>query len=356
MKQSGFSVRRWLAMGALAVVGLAGLFGLAEIAVRIFLPQEHLPPDLFVTDPNLGYRVARNYRGTHVTRDFTVPLATNSLGLRDREYGPPPPGGLRIYFLGDSFIFGNRVPLEQTVTKVLERALQQRLGPRPVEVVNGGMPGYSTIQELTFFDETVGLIRPDVVLLGMCVGNDMWDNLVYSTRNPGDSGGGGAWRGGGGGLRAKATLLLKHSDLYLLIRRTFNQTFRGAEVEDREADRPPSMIDPALRLTEDAVLGFAKATRARGMRFVVLLIPVTERVIPATTQRELNQRFMEFAKREGIDVVDLMPLFQAHAQDGLYYTVHWTPRGHALVAGAVADLLLHDGALGTPSAMAAKAE
>src|SRR5262245_9125106 len=233
-------------------VALGLLLAAGEFAVRWWLPQEHLPPDLFVTDATLGYRVARNYHGVHVTRQFSVPLVTNSLGLRDREYGARLAGGLRIYMLGDSFVFGNRVPLEDTVTKVLERSLQVRLQPRPVEVINGGMPGYSTIQELKFFEETVDKLRPDLVILGMCVGNDIWDNLLYETRNSAD-GGGGAWRAGGGGWRARLTLLLKRSDLYLLIRRSFNQTFRGEEVEDTHANRPASSVAPALRLTEDAV-------------------------------------------------------------------------------------------------------
>jgi len=347
------SVQRLLIVALGAILGVVLLFGIGELAIRRFLPQEHLPPDLFVADPNLGYRVARNYQGEYVTRHFSVPLVTNSLGLRDREYGPPPEGGVRIFFMGDSFVFGNRVPLDDTVTKVLERVLRERLRPRPVEVVNGGLPGYSTIQELKFFEETVDIVEPDVVLLGICVGNDIWDNLLYQTRNATD-GGGGAWRAGGGGLRAKVTLLLKRSDLYLLIRRSFNQTFRGAEVQDTHAQRPLEMVAPALRLTEDAVQGFAEATRRRGIGFAVLLIRVPDRVIPLGTQDDLNRQFRAFAEREGIEVYDLSPQFEDQRKGALYYTVHWTPRGHEVVAEAAADFLLQRGLLGSPTAVTAK--
>jgi GDSL-like lipase/acylhydrolase family protein len=353
MKQRRWGLARGFAVAVTAIAGIAVLFGIGEVAVRVFTPQEHLPPDLFVTDATLGYRVARNYQGEYVTRHFSVPLQTNSLGLRDHEYGPPAEGGIRIYFLGDSFVFGNRVPLENTVTKVLERVLRDRLRPRDVEVVNGGMPGYSTIQELKFFDETVDVVQPDVVLLGMCVGNDIWDNLLYSTRNTSD-GGGGAWRAGGGGLRAKLTLLLKRSDLYLLIRRTFNQNFRGAEVEDTHADRPTQMVGPALQLTENAIKGFADAAQRRGIGFAVLLITVPSRVIPLETQQDLNAQFKSFAAEAGIRVYDLAPLFGDHHETDLYYTVHWTPHGHEVVAGATADFLLDSGLLGLPTAAVVK--
>jgi lysophospholipase L1-like esterase len=355
-KRIGLRLVRGVGVAAVIISGLAALAGLGEVAVRRFLPQEHLPPDLFVADKNLGYRVARNYRGEYVTRHFSVPIVTNSLGLRDREYGPPADGGVRLYILGDSFIFGNRVPVEDTVTKVLERQLQERLQPRPVEVVNGGLPGYSTIQELKFFEETVDVLQPDLVLVGICLGNDIWDNLLYTTRNAAE-GGGGAWRAGGGGLRAKLTLLLKRSDLYLLVRRTFNQTFRGSERQEaNDAARPRQLIGEAVRLTEDAVAGLAAATRRRGIGFAVLLITVPERVIPVAQQQELNHRFLAFAAERGIAVYDLAANIEDEGTEALYYTVHWTPYGHEVVAAAITEFLLDSGLLSTPGAIVQKAE
>jgi hypothetical protein len=149
------------------------------------------------------------------------------------------------------------------------------------------------------------------------------------------------------------TLLLKRSDFYLLIRRTFNQTFRGEEVEDTHADRPVSQVEPALQLTEDAVAGLAKAARQRGIPFAVLLITVPERVIPAATQQVLNARFAAFAERAGIPLVDLAPQFAAHRHEDLYYTVHWTPHGHAVVAQATAEFLQQKGLLSAPTAVSA---
>lgn len=331
-------MRRIIIGGGLGLLGLVLAFAAGELVVRRFFPQEHLPPDIFVSDPILGYRVAPRYNGIHATRIGPIPLVTNSLSMRDREYGPPAPGERRVYFLGDSFIFGNRVAVEDTVTKVLEHRLRERFGAGMV-VINAGMPGYSTFQELTYLEQTIAALQPEVVLLGMCVGNDLWDNLMYSTRNTAE-GGRGAWRGGTGGLRARLTLLLKRSDFYLLIRRTFNDTFRKKEADETHGRVAPEQTDEVLRLTEEVVVKMGALAQQHGVRFAVLLIAVPDSVYPLDEQRELNRRFTEYLRERGVEVFDLLPDFEAHAGEELYYTVHWTPRGHAVVADAALDFLL----------------
>jgi len=331
-------MRRIVGGGILCLLVLAVSFAVGEVVVRRFFPQEHLPPDIFVSDPILGYRVAPRYDGIHPTRIGPVPLITNSLSMRDREYGPPVAGERRVYFLGDSFIFGNRVPVEDTVTKILERKLRERLGEGMV-VINAGMPGYSTFQELTYLEQTIAALQPEIVLLGMCVGNDLWDNLMYAKRNA-DEGGRGSWRGGTGGFRARLTLLLKRSDFYLLIRRAFNDTFRQKEADETHGRVPQEQTDEVLRLTEEIVAKMATLTQQHGVRFGVLLIAVPDSVYPVAEQRELNRRFTDYLRERNVEVFDLSPYFEAHAREDLYYTVHWTPRGHAVVADAALDFLM----------------
>src|SRR6185295_5457463 len=78
-------------------------------------------------DPLLGWRKKPGARVTYRRREYTVEVAVNSHGLRDPERGyEAPPGTLRVLALGDSFLEGYTVPLEQTVTQVLERELNGR--------------------------------------------------------------------------------------------------------------------------------------------------------------------------------------------------------------------------------------
>ena len=64
-----------------------------------------------------------------------VDVATNSLGLRDREIDSArKPGTTRILMLGDSITLGWGVPQDLTVSQRLDRALR----PEGVEVINSG--------------------------------------------------------------------------------------------------------------------------------------------------------------------------------------------------------------------------
>lgn len=66
--------------------------------------------------------------------------------MRDRERSyAAAPGAFRILALGDSFVEAYSVPLEDSVTQVLERSLPS--SEAPIEVINGGTAGYSTGQE-----------------------------------------------------------------------------------------------------------------------------------------------------------------------------------------------------------------
>lgn len=106
--------------------------------------------------------------------DFHVVERINSRGLRDVERDYPARGAYRVLALGDSFVEGFTVELEQTVT----RQLEARLGREgcPVEVVNGATAGYGTDQEWLFFREEGRRYEPRLVLLFFFY-NDLDSNL-----------------------------------------------------------------------------------------------------------------------------------------------------------------------------------
>jgi hypothetical protein len=115
-------------------------------------------------DPLLGWSKIPGARVTYHRREYQVELAVNSHGLRDPERGHEPPRGtLRVLALGDSFLEGYTVPLEQTVTQVMEADLV-RSGCR-AEVINGGTLAYSTDQEYLFYTSEGRRYRPRLVLL-----------------------------------------------------------------------------------------------------------------------------------------------------------------------------------------------
>ena len=80
----------------------------------------------------------------------------SSLGFRDDELADPkPPDQKRILVLGDSSVFGSGVVIRDTFTHRLEVALNggETEPPRKVEVINAGVPAYTTFQSMVILEQ-----------------------------------------------------------------------------------------------------------------------------------------------------------------------------------------------------------
>ena len=104
-----------------------------------------------------------------------VLVTYNERGLRDRPILSKAEGEYRILALGDSITFGWGVPQNQIFAFRLEQLLQGRL-QRPVRVINTGVCGYNTVQEVTYFKQEGITFQPDLVMLTY-VQNDIEENI-----------------------------------------------------------------------------------------------------------------------------------------------------------------------------------
>lgn len=124
-------------------------------------------PWLTLKDSNLRWR-------------FPPKPERNSLGLLGHEIGEKRDDHLRVLFLGDSLVWSGVTSSDDLYTQVIERHLNDRriAAGRQVEVINAGVPGYTTYQELEFL-KTYGLdMRPDLVVLGF-VFNDVYYKYLH---------------------------------------------------------------------------------------------------------------------------------------------------------------------------------
>jgi lysophospholipase L1-like esterase len=123
-------------------------------------------------------------RDTTLRWRFSPSNGRNSLGLRNREVGPKKAGTYRILFLGDSLIWTGETSSGELYTAVLEGRLNSRSqSPSSFEIINAGIPGYTTYQELEFL-KIYGIdMKPDLVILGF-VFNDLYYKYLHRPTNP----------------------------------------------------------------------------------------------------------------------------------------------------------------------------
>jgi len=159
----------------LVIFGL--MFGLlmTEVFLRVI---GYSYPLFYTTDYYRGYALRPGMWGRY-QREGESDVVINSDGLRDREHAKAKPAGtVRIAVLGDSFTEAMHVPMEQIYWSVLERKLQdcKAFSGKRVEVINFGVSGYGTAQELITLRRRVWDYSPDIVMLAFTTYNDVYDN------------------------------------------------------------------------------------------------------------------------------------------------------------------------------------
>src|SRR5262245_61019020 len=103
----------------------------------------------------------------------------NSHGYRDRDRAVRKPQGVyRVAALGDSYTEARQVDMDKTFTSLAEEELNRRrcCGQRQAEVLNFGIGGFGTAQELLLLRERVWKFDPDVIVLQFYAGNDLFNN------------------------------------------------------------------------------------------------------------------------------------------------------------------------------------
>ncbi|MBX9656174.1 SGNH/GDSL hydrolase family protein [bacterium] len=102
---------------------------------------------------------------------FFVEYGMNKWGYRDHDWTLECPSDtIRIASIGDSFTFGQGVRSADVFSHVLERKLNSEAtnGSTKFEVLNFGMMGYSTSEELEILQVDAAKFSPRIVVVTMC--------------------------------------------------------------------------------------------------------------------------------------------------------------------------------------------
>jgi lysophospholipase L1-like esterase len=247
----------------------------------------------------------------------------NSLGLRDIEFEQASKPA--ILFLGDSMVWGNGVERSERFTDLLRARLPD------FTLVNAGISGYGTDQEYLLLTKLWDRIKPDVVMLVVCVQNDRNDNSAnvrYEAYKPYFE----LARDGSGAFRGQPVPQSRH--LYFKGNWLAENSWlaRFAISAYVELHNPRARVpDPTERLL-DMMQHFV---RDHGATFLIGLTVHDSRL-----EGFLQRRNIPFSVFEGAGVI---------ADAGIIKdTVHWSPKGHASVADRTLKLLSDTGVLALP--------
>jgi hypothetical protein len=165
----------WTRNLALIFFGFVAGGMLFEIGLRIVGVSY---PSFYTWDEYRVYALRPRAEGWSQTEGKAY-IKINSAGLRDREHTKVKPANtLRIAILGDSYAEAMQVSMKDAFWTVLERELGKcpEIDGRQVEVINFGVAGYGTAQELMTFRHRVWDYSPDIVILAVVTGNDVVNN------------------------------------------------------------------------------------------------------------------------------------------------------------------------------------
>jgi lysophospholipase L1-like esterase len=373
---------------ALALVSLLVGLALAEALLRWLHPQ----PLGFSWPTRDGLQLhPPGHVGVYRRQEFATPVRINRMGFRGAEFAvPKPPGTFRVLALGDSFTEGMQVAERELVTSRLQDAFA---GAEPrVEVLNLGVSGYGTDDELDVLARYGPELEPDLVLVFFFVGNDVRNNLVEghcrleqgalacAPLEP--------LRGLAGLRKRWRSFLGARSHLYQLWRAATDDPSherRLAELQgpgalapdlalavDQHRPTPPEYLARGLELTGALLDAIRRQAEALGAPAWLVLIPSRAEVEDASWEELLRaaggaglsrDHPMRAVSREaeaaGMPVIDLLPAFLEHEARGdhLYFRIdeHFDADGHALAAAVVAAALRQAGIPGAASGVAGTA-
>lgn len=359
-------IRALLGTGLLLCVAMGVSIGLAEVAVRMIAPRS---TSIASQD---RYGLAMHYPGiTRYLPDHGQTVAINSVGMRDREHSlEKAEDAHRVIVLGDSFMEAVQVAADESLPRLLEDDLTRELG-RPTDVINAGVSGWGTDDELRYLTEYGLEYDPDLVVLTMTLHNDVSDNLRQE------------WHTVVDGelvdqnvepiswftykkLQVKAFLAVRLQlvQLVRLVRNSGAIQTTTLQLRSHVAqlfdDPPPEQISTGWELTELVLEEMKAVTTEKNARLVVVLLPLEYQLSDETfdawasnagldletVDRHRPQRMMtDIAARLDIPVIDLEPAFRQWTADGgetLYVSGdgHWNERGHRLATDVVVRELI----------------
>ncbi|RMH59040.1 MAG: hypothetical protein D6679_02920 [Candidatus Hydrogenedentota bacterium] len=343
----------------LVLLGLLAAIVTLEVAVR-FLPLLPITAMGAVVrrDPVLDHSLRPGSRGRMVSAEYDVIYQIDPHGFRDPTVKPH-----SVLILGDSFMEGYGVDVQQTLAELLEK--------RGIPTINAGVKSYSPLIEYLFLKRRGLTWNPRLVLLFLDL-SDPANDRFYARRLVTDSSGeplflkprrSRLWNPSGriADWFDRHSVLFQHLEhlSYKYFPDTADVGYSGSDsaLELLFAGRdsiPDTTYFPRWKTTLSYILRIHGLLREREIPFLLVTYPYghevsgeawkegrkAHRFPPGVSSDRPFRLVEEFARIHGIDSFRLDPAFRRAKNPGRFYynfDGHWTAEGHAFAAALVEE-------------------
>lgn len=293
------------------------------------------------SNPDMGYRPAPGAKNMSAQLGWDYPDAeTNRSGFRSPQYSREKgPSVFRTVLIGDSLSMGLWIDrFEDTFAAKVEKHIRDFLAPRGIraELLNFGVTGYNTKQEVAMLEDEALPYNPDFILLEYCLNDsyrnddDLYKQLLRESRD----------RVGAPSSLTLHPILAKSA----LVRFFY---FRVASLLKWTGTRTDKETEAKLEhlsrdSTEESFRRLGEISKKIRVPVLVVIFP-DFRLFTEDGLKSERDRVADFARREGLAVLDLMPAFLACAAaspEKLYVDgYHPTVPGHACAGKAIGEFV-----------------
>lgn len=152
------------------IIGIVIALVASEIFLRVYKFRKYSTNTVRMVE---GSDLIYEHRpGISFVNEEGINIRYNSMGFIGDEIGPKEKNAFRILGMGDSIAAGEYLPESERYLNRLGPILSARSG-RPVEVINAGVTGYNSWQELELLKIKGLSVEPDLVVVGLCLNDDI---------------------------------------------------------------------------------------------------------------------------------------------------------------------------------------
>jgi lysophospholipase L1-like esterase len=320
---------------------LLALFVVLEIALRLlgfnydsfftqaFWWKRFAANPIYERDPARFWRL-RAYANSDLNPESRDTQLINSMGFRDDEFArAKAPGELRVITMGDSCTFGDGVANWETYSNVLEEMLGKALPGKKVQVINAGVPGYTSYQVRTYLEHELLPYQPDLVVVYVGFNDNVpaVNGITDAQRGVVSRS---VWT-----IQSVFGSLRSYQLLKYLLLRVKQRMFPGVDPQEKNPEGPENQI---FRVSfKDYISNFLaikKLGEQHGFRMLLFTLPHK-----FTYEPERNKYIRQAAMQGHIPLLDLfafMKKYEAQGED--LYTEdggHPNVLGHRRVAEAI---------------------